>query len=937
MFKMFKAYRLLTIFCSIFFFCNLAYGQRATTVTERDNDVKEINGLYDKGKWEDGKNKAEELLKKSPKDSDIRMMLGKYYLHKKQYDKARYELVKSLEYAPNNVDAKHMLVTVETETQRFSSAICYINELLEVNPYWKGLWRQKIELYRTMGNNVEADRLLKRISQIYPEDNTLKQDNSYALEQKEEALKKSGKLDESIEFSRKRVEEQPRQLESYFSVIDGYIKGGDYNNALVYTERGLNAFPGNSSFLKKKIAILEYQRRYPEIVALMEAQMKTSGDLRSQYNYFLLEAARSAKNQTAASLYAKIFDSTPANKEAFDFVFQDLIAKEQYEEAVSLINRHRRAVVGGKDLDMKELMAYKRMGNQSKISSLTRSFFVKYPEDGDLRESYVKLTIDEAKANMQDGNITNAINNWKDVVQFGNDEAISIAQNGLYSTFVTAKRYHDAIIILDEMLVENPGDEDLLLKKADLYQKEGRDEYAISIYEQVLGTASEQDRNRLMSGYNDLVAARVKVLREKYQLEEARKLTDRWLTIDQRNQDALLYMINLCYQLKDKQSMLRYAQIAENMYGDDMSFKIKLAEAMNHNPEKRADSWAMLHEQVKLNPFHDPLVNTFSFTTEQYAGQLLKEKDFKVALGVLDTALVYKEDDKTLKYMKGIAFEGLKKYDSAYQYQKYFEPTIMEYEDFKHHLNFLASRTYKNSIGISHLRARYGDDYSISTISSAEFTHQNFKGSSYTGRLNYAGREEGKGIQGQIEWVSAWSDELSTRIDLALANKFFSRVSFNAAAVYEFKSPWEAEIGVGYRNFYTSQNLFNLNFGATRVFEDLRLSAKLSNFLLDSDGKLTYLYSVGGKAQYYLNNPKNYLLAVGSVGNSPDIEILDNQFYTSFNVFNAMVGAGVGRNLSKNIGASVLGTWYNFQSEKIANDILYRNFYNLYFQLNVSF
>ncbi len=938
MLKKFKYAKILLVFCGTLYCYHPIYAQRAGTTVERNDDAKEINDLYKQGKWEEGKNKAEDHLKRNPKDSDMRMLVGKYYTHRQQYDKARYELVKSLEYAPANVESKHMLVTVETETQRYSSAICYINELLEVNPYWKGLWRKKIELYRTMGNQVEADRLLKRISQIYPEDSELKGDHAYVQEQRALAVAKAGRIDETIELSKKRVDEQPRQQDSYFSVIDNYIKAGDYNNALVYTERALNEFPGNGSFVQKKIAILEHQQRYPEILSFLEYQMKRGGgSLRSQYNYFLLEAARNAKNNDPASLYGKIFDGSPGNKEAFDYVFNDRIAKEQYEEAIAALNKHRGSGGANKELDMKELMAYKRMGNETKVAGLTKEYFIKYPADAELRDSYVAVTLRQAKANMQDGKIAMAINDWKDIIQYGDEESVAIAQMGIYNAYVSDGRYQEAIMALDDMLLDRPGDINLLLKKSDLYYKEGRFEYALSIYEQVLGAAAPQDRGRLMSGYNEMVQPWVKSLKERYQLSEARQVCDRWLTVDDKNQEALLYMINICYQLKDKEAMLRYAQIAEDRYGDDVSLKIKLAEAMNHTPEKRADSWALLHRQVQLNPYHEPLLNTFGHTTEEYAGQLLKQKEHAQALSIIDTALYYKDDNRTLKYMKGLAYEGLKKYDSAYRYQHFYEPSLLELADFKSHLDYLGQKSFSNNVGVSHVRARYGDDYAITSISTVEYSRLLRNGTSYTGRLNYAGREDGKGIQGQIEWATPWTATLSTRADIALANKFFAKLAINAAVLYEFRPTWEAEGGIGYRRLFTGQNLFNLNLGATKVIEDFKLSAKMSNFYLHNKGEGVYLYSLAGKAQYFMNNPKNYLLAVGSIGNSPDIDLLNTQFYNSFNVFNAMVGAGIGRSITKNIGASVMGTWYNFQTDKSVVTANYRNLYNLYFQFNVSF
>lgn len=174
MFKNIHKTKLLLALSASIYFTPVAYGQRASTTIDRNEKAYEINELYKQGKWDTGKKIADAILEKNPEDSDMRMLVGKYYIHRKDYSRARYELVKSLKSAPANVESKHMLVAVETETGRYSSAICYVNELLEVNPYWKGLWRKKIELYRHLGNHVEADRLLKRISQIYPEDSQLK-------------------------------------------------------------------------------------------------------------------------------------------------------------------------------------------------------------------------------------------------------------------------------------------------------------------------------------------------------------------------------------------------------------------------------------------------------------------------------------------------------------------------------------------------------------------------------------------------------------------------------------------------------------------------------------------------------------------------------------------------------------------------------------------
>lgn len=937
-----------TTFYSVFTFimlfsaCHVSYGQRAGTTVERNEDAHRINSLYEAGQWEEGKKQAEDGLRKSPRDSDYRMLLGKYYIYKKDWDKARYELVKSIEYNNTNVEAKHMLVTVETETKRYSSAICYINELLEVNPYWKGLWRKKIELYRIQGNDVEADRLVKRINQVYPEDTELQELKAYTAEVRATSKSKEGKLSEAIATNKQIVEERPENFNSYVAVVDDYIKAGDYNNALVYTERGLNKFPANNVLVSKKIAILEHQNRYPEILSFLENQMRVGGDMnyiRNQHSYFLLESARYAKDNDPATLYGKIFASNPGNKEAFDYLFNRLIGDQQYEEAISTLQKHRARVGNNKDLDMKELMAYRRLGDASKISTLTRQYFQKYPNDEDLKTNYVTYLLQDAKAGIQDGRYQDAVRDYREIMLYGDQEMIETARTGLYTAYAADNRIDDAMIALDDILFDDPKNTTLLLKKADLFYKQRKFSNAFNTYEQVLTAVLPHERERYKDGYQEYMVPLIRDLNNAYKFHESMEFVRRWLTVDPRNQQALLYAINLSYQLKEYDQMLAYAKDAESYYPDDVQYKVKLAEAMNTGKATGgvlvlADSWTLLRQQIMHNAHHAPLVRTFTATSEDYATQLLKEKNGQQALEVLNTAILYNDTSKNLLYMKGLAYENLKVYDSAYYYQRYYTPSLLEVDDFKQHLNYLVQKGHKNHIGLYHLRARFGDYYGITTISTAEYTRTVDNGS-WTGRVNYAGRETGKGVQGQVEWYRTWTPEWSSRVDFGLSNKFFAKVAANGTLYHQFLPTWEAEAGLGYRKLYTNEGILLLPLGATKYLEDFRLHGKLTNFLVEGN----YLYSVYLSGQYYMSSPRNYLIAMSSIGNSPDIDLLNNQLANSFSVFNAMVGAGFGRTITRNVSASVLGQWYNFQTDPVSpiSNTTFRNLYNLYLQLHVSF
>ena len=97
------------------------------------------------------------------------------------------------------------------------------------------------------------------------------------------------------------------------------------------------------------------------------------------------------------------------------------------------------------------------------------------------------------------------------------------------------------------------------------------------------------------------------------------------------------------------------------------------------------------------------IIGAFSQSSEYRALQLTKAKEPEKALAVLDTALLYDSQNKSLKYTKGVVYEANRQADSAYYYQKYYEPSIMEYRSFQRHLSGLRSMMLKNEIALTYL------------------------------------------------------------------------------------------------------------------------------------------------------------------------------------------------------------------------------------------
>src|SRR5690554_1770017 len=145
--RFFHNNRKLLLFLAFCYSFSFALAQTEIKFNSSEDYISRIQEEFKNERWEEAKPFIDSGVKEYPNDSDIHTLAGKYYYHIGNLDRARYHLLKALNIFHRNVEAKHILVNVETEAGRYSSAICYVNELLEVNPYWRGLWRKKIELY----------------------------------------------------------------------------------------------------------------------------------------------------------------------------------------------------------------------------------------------------------------------------------------------------------------------------------------------------------------------------------------------------------------------------------------------------------------------------------------------------------------------------------------------------------------------------------------------------------------------------------------------------------------------------------------------------------------------------------------------------------------------------------------------------------------------
>ena len=81
--------------------------------------------------WTAAKREIDEGLQTYPENADLRYLNGRYYYVTGHLNEARYNLVRCIQTDDQHYRAKRTMVDVEDDSKHYSSAICYINELLE--------------------------------------------------------------------------------------------------------------------------------------------------------------------------------------------------------------------------------------------------------------------------------------------------------------------------------------------------------------------------------------------------------------------------------------------------------------------------------------------------------------------------------------------------------------------------------------------------------------------------------------------------------------------------------------------------------------------------------------------------------------------------------------------------------------------------------------
>lgn len=874
-------------------------------------------------------------LKLNSDNLDLKEYLGKSYLELSELDSARYLLRKVVDYKDQNSAALRYLINTEYQSKRYSSAVCYINELLETVPYDKKLWVKKISIYNDMGNTEEAFRLIKRLKRIFPKDEKVNNTYNYLYLKKGNKLIKKNKAEEAKVLFEKLLKENPKDKNIYLLLIKNELEDGNNGAALNYVEKALRIYPKNKQLIQKKVGLLESLNKYNEALMYLEKK-KADKDLLPLYKYILGKAKVFYKYSDIYELQKKEYEITRSKNKLIKLVSL-AINRSYYSEAAFYIKEGLKYNVNDKDLLALQLRLYDKSKDKGNYEKLLDKLHKLYPNYADFKEKYDRLSYERGKRALFLKEYASALKEFIYLREVPDYRILGL--HNLFTIYERQKKYDKAEVIIDRLIVINPEQkDDYLLKKANLYKNVGKYEEALAISKMLYEKQPEaiQYQNLFTEVSESYVSFLMKHKEYDSVLEVISEVIPLKSTPTLNNQ-----AINAAVAVKDYQRAIAFAEIAKETKTQDKDILFKLANiyAKTKKYDNAIELLTFLH---KKNRYDDKIKNSLvevlylKGKSLEVAGDIAEAMKFYTtsarigdknnpAVNSLSNLYLYKKEPKKLIKLvdsleglnkvneklwnkKGLAFEHLKKYDSAFFYLKKHNPSLKDYKAWNNKLKKLKFKSLKNQLDFSYTTNTSDFENLKSDIGSLRYTKFGVK-NSFFAELNNISRNQSMSLQLNIGWFHTFSKTIYGKFNYAISDKIFPNHRIGASVFKSFKNDYELEVGGRFSFFNKNRKIVTGIVGVSKIIDNFWLNAKLF-VLSDITGKLQN--NILLQSRYFVNET-DYLSLMVSIGSTPFDENLDFQNNTFYSSINSMYGAGYFKQVNQKLVIGLHLNKYNFK------------------------
>lgn len=830
--------------------CVNAWSETKTPSSYEDR----IRKAFHMQNWESGKVILDSALVDYPMVSNFYELKGQYMLHlidhpgvvrdkefenrskQQMYDDTRFTLIHCIELDEKNLNARRMLMRIEIDTQHYSSAIVYCNELLEENPYNERLWRTKIDLYRKMNNNVEADRLLERLMNIYHDNPTLKKDIADRKQIQLKEQREKGDHAGMEKTLRELIDMEPSEGEHYIALVNLLYNFGRYADAADMAERGVLASKSPSdrlTLISKRVGILTDMNRYNEALGYLNSMQKKfhSPYLASIINDLSMETARAARMNDPFEAYAKVYEKNK-NREALNYLIATSIQRNYLDDALYYLKEGRRQADSPK-LRYLEYLVQKRLGNAKKAENLLKELVVITPNDTaiaiELAEIYLKQSSDliaqqlysEAIPILEEASTLNA-----DI------ETIDAIQRRLLNCYLQNRQFQKAEAMLETLNNYNKAPYYLEMR-ATILNARGRThealEFIFNEYKNIPPEMTER-RERLSNAYEEIVVPYIKKIMAAGMINDARKQLGEALQICPKSDDLLRYAISVSLANRDQNTAMSYVESGITLYPDEPYYRLKQAQILIMQ-DKYYESYDSLYKLVTTYPGDTVIVKAFSECTVEMAQDYIKKKWYDEALGILDKALYFDPYNHDLFYTKYYIYRKKKDWHNAELCLRNYKPAYNELSEYRHYLEEAYNQQLLNTLMFEYQQARPGQVDAITGNAYGSYTrkiqyHRNGKPreDALTFGLGYAGRDGtaeqsiknndiikgGTGFQLSGTWQHQFCDRLTASAQLAWSNRYFPVWTINFGATYELNNNWQLNGRISYRRLKAYKGIYQM-------------------------------------------------------------------------------------------------------------------------------
>lgn len=902
---------------------------------------------------------AQEGLKQRSNFTDLRLLLGRAYLLTGNFSEARKNILNVLEKDPKYLDAYTYIINVELSDGQIDQAEKYVELALQKFPSNRQFMLRKLAILdegnKIQKGNFYAEELLQRFSDVSAFNRAVA--NHYV--QNAYYYQRLNNLNAAISSVNRALEILPGHNEAQELAVSLSRKGQGSDAVLNRLELELAAKPNDYDLLLQKLSLLQENYRYGEALSVWrQLQRLYPQDARvSELETELkMEAAAFYTQLDPYMLYASLLENGTGNTEALQKVIGISMSRGAYYEALTWINRGLRSNPRSFELRSQkvDLLEYDRKFTEA--AAILRQLYNERPNTT-LKERLLALQVQSARYYLSQQQYDLAEEELKEIFRI---EANYIPALETKLTIESARRqYQKALETLSAMIQLQPTNERLLLRRIGLLNDAGQIDDAS---EQVLALMNKYpDNEEYKQLYvENLMQSGTNLMQQDEWNLAATKLREAYF-LREEDKEIINYLVNLYSAKHQADSALYFVNHGLSLYPDDKELLLKKSGVLTdlHRYNESAEITAALMERYpytiryrdifKENKSRQAAIyrNTSEVDSAIYtyleilaidgrdstsllnlSNIYLDKKEYDEALKVSSEAVNYYPDRVVFLNRKVQALIAKKDYvaankaaDSAY--------TLQANEANKDLALFTKGKTLRNQFGIYYLHSSY--DYSENNYNIATLEYRKFydKGS-ISGRINYAGRAEGTGLQGEVETFYNHNSQFYSYGLVAYANRLvFPEWRAGYSAFYTLKNGIELELGGRYLKANSTFNSISLVSSVAKGLGDFWFN--LRGYAIFEEDNLNTSFNLTGR--YYLNTRQDFVFMNLGIGTSPDDRSRLINFPDLVGLLTRFTGVGIRKTIDYRTTLGINGTWI---THKVATDT-FQNQYDVYFTFMRSF